>query len=479
MAAGKSSRFKTERSKLVEKICGQEMILYSTKTLEKLNIPTTVIVGHKKEDVQKVIKTQHQEKINFIEQKEQKGTAHALMCSKDTWEKENILIMNADAPLLPATLINALWERHKTSDAAVSFVTAYNIDPSLNSYGKVIKENNEVKIVEAKDYEQQVKNDPKAKTDTCCINAGIYLFKKDFLNKAILEVQTSSVTGEFYITDLISIASKQGLKVEMVDGDVDQVRGINTMRELWIAEQIKQAEIINHWMSNGVRFQSAQNTYVALNVTIGAGTFVGQGAQLFGNTDIDVDCYIEAFTIVDNSTIGKNTKLRSFSIIKDSCVKENSSVGPFAHLNSNSVIEADTKIENFVEVRASHVGTNTNVKSLSYVGNTTVGKNAMVGAGTIVCDHNGVENDKTTIEDNTYVGANNTLVSPVTVGENAFTAAGSVITKDVPKDALAIARTLQTNKDDYRKKIDAKSTDNTTTFTGAVKDKGHTDTTQA
>jgi bifunctional UDP-N-acetylglucosamine pyrophosphorylase/glucosamine-1-phosphate N-acetyltransferase len=479
MAAGKSSRFSTNRSKLVEKICGQEMILYTTKIFDKLKIPTSVIVGHKKEEIQKIITEHHGSKVSFVEQAEQKGTAHALMCSKPIWDKENILIINGDAPLVSQEILKTLCQKHLKSNASVSFISAHNIDPSLNSYGKVIEENNQIKIVEAKDYQEIIKNDPSKKTDTCCINAGIYIFKKDFLTKAISKIETSSVTGEFYITDLISIASKNGDGVEVVDAPVDQIRGINTIRELWVAEQIKQSEIINHWMTKGVRFQSAQNTYVELNVAIDSGTFIGQGSQLYGNTNIKEDCTIEPFAIIKNSTIGKNTSIKSFSIVKDTDIKENVSVGPFANITSGSVINVDSNIGNFVEIKASNIGAKSEIKHLSYIGNTKMGTDVKIGAGTIVCDHNGIKVDKTTIKDKAYIGSNNTIVSPVTIGKNAFTAAGSTITKDVPNNAMSIARSFQTNKNNYASKIESKKTvKKTATFTGAIKDKSHIDSSQ-
>lgn len=346
MAAGRSSRFKTNRSKLCEKICGQEMILYVTKTLEKLKINTTVIVGYKKEELQAIITRQHGPKINFIEQKEQKGTAHALLCSQSAWDKEHILIMNADMPLISTSLLSSLWQQHLSAQTAVSFVVAHNLDPSLDSYGKVITENEEIKIIEAKDYQELIKQDPSKKTDTCCINAGIYIFKKSFLEQAISQLQTSSVTGEFYITDLIAIASAAGSGVQMVEAPIDQIRGINTLRELWIAEQIKQAEIIQHWMNQGVRFQSAQNCYIELNAVLGAGTFIGQSSQVTGHSDIGEDCYIEPFTIIDNSNIGKNSLIKSFSQIKNQKLSENSLVESFTNLSQDLNLN-NNQINNF------------------------------------------------------------------------------------------------------------------------------------
>lgn len=327
MAAGRSSRFKTNRSKLLEKICGQEMILYTTKALEKLQCNLKVIVGYQKSELQKVIRRHHGKKIEFVEQNEQRGTAHALMCTQAHWQAEHILVMNADMPLVSTELLMELWHKHNTTKAAVTFVTAHNLDPSLNSYGKVISENGMVKIVEAKDYAALVGKDADKKNEACCINAGIYIFQTKFLQAAISQLKTSSVTGEFYITDLIQIASQSSAGVAMLEAPIDQVRGINNLRELWIAEQIKQAEIINYWMDQGVRFQAAQNSYVELNVTIGAGSILGQGVQLSGSTHIEPDCQIESFCLIDSSTIGQNSSIQAFSILRNTYVASGSTIG--------------------------------------------------------------------------------------------------------------------------------------------------------
>lgn len=326
MAAGRSSRFKTNRSKLTEKICGQAMILFVTKTLEALKFSTSVIVGYQKEAVQAIISKQHGNQINFVEQTEQKGTAHALLCSKELWYADHILIMNADMPLVSSELLFKLWQRHLNQQAVGSFVTFTSLDPAFDAYGKVISKNNQVQIIEAKDYQVLIKQDPSQATNQFCLNAGIYIFKRSFLEQAILQLQTSNVTGEFYITDLIAIASKTKQPIEMLDAPVDQIRGINTLCELALAEQIKQAEIINHWMLNGIRFQIPHSNYVELNVAIGAGTWIGQGSQLTGHTVLAENCYIEPYVIINNSRIGENSTVKSFSVIKDQEIKSNSFV---------------------------------------------------------------------------------------------------------------------------------------------------------
>jgi len=339
LAAGKSSRFKTNSSKLLEKICGQEMILYVTNLLEHFNAQTTLVVGYQKEMVESLVQANHAN-ANFVYQQEQLGTGHALMCTKELWNQDHILVLNGDVPLITKEIIESLYQKHITQNSEITFVVAHNIDPELNSYGRVIQEGSKVRIVEAKD-------DNRENSEHCCINAGIYLFKREFLEKNIQELSPSKVTGELYITDLINIASKKGFKVETVSAQVDRIRGINTLQELWSAEQIKRSEIVKNWMQHGVRFSFAQNTHVDLYAQIGAGTTIGSATQIYGNTKIGNNCKIEAFCILDNAVIEDNVIVRSHSVIKDSKVSQDATVGPFVHLNnsnSENLNETDYKM---------------------------------------------------------------------------------------------------------------------------------------
>lgn len=446
LAAGKSTRFNTKQSKLIEKICGQEMILYPTKLLASLEISTTLVVGYQREILESVVRKNHGERIKFVHQKEQIGTGHALLCTQDLWDKKNILILNGDVPLITTDMVTNIYQKHMKENAQITFVTAHNIDPTPNAYGRVIQENDKIKIVEAKD-------DKEERREHCCINAGIYLINKEFLQRAIHDLQKSSVTGELYITDLINIASQKGLKVETLSVPFDLIRGINTLQELWAVEQIKRSELIKYWMDKGIRFWSAQNNHIDLNVTIGAGTQIEAGVQLYGSTKIGENCKIEAFSILQDATLENNVTILPHSIIKESTIQDNAKVGPFAHVHSNSIIGQQAHIGNFVDVKKSDIGQNSKIKHLAYIGDSLVGKDVNIGAGTITCNFNGLTKEKTVIEDNAYIGSNNSLIAPIKIGKDAFTAAGSVITKDVPENALAIARAHQVNKEEYAKKL--------------------------
>jgi len=445
LAAGKSRRLNTKKSKLTKKICGQEMVLYTTNLLSSLSIPISVVIGHEKESIKSIISTNHNN-ITFVIQNEQLGTGHAVLCTQDIWEKKYILILNGDAPLVTSDIISSLYENHVKKDAHLSFVTAHNIDPSLNSYGIVIHDDKGIKIIEAKENKHD-------RIEECCINAGIYLINKDLLEENIHILQKSNITGEIYITDLVNIASQKGCKIETTQAPFDLIRGINTLQELWACEQIKRAELIKIWMSKGIRFATPQDTHIDLNVTIQSGTCIGSGVQLYGSTKIGKNCNVEAFSILENATIEDNVIIESHTVIKNSLIKSNVIVGPFAYVHSNTVVCEKSNVGNFVDIKKSQIGSETKIKHLSYIGNSEIGNNVNIGAGTITCNSNGITKEKTIIQDKASIGSNNSLIAPINIGKDSFTAAGSVITKDVPADALAIARANQINKDEYTKKL--------------------------
>ncbi len=443
LAAGKSKRFKTGKSKLMAPICGQEMVLYSAKLLESMHIPTTMVVGYAREEVQKVVKSQ-MPNVHFVVQEEQLGTGHAVRCTQQIWQADHVLIMNGDVPLVTKEIIQSLYEAHQQNNALLSMIVSHHPEPSA-SYGRVIQDAQGVRVVEAHEYT----GDP---AEDCCINAGIYLIRRSFLEQHINEIEKSSQKQEFYLIDLVPLASEQG-RVELINAPLERVCGINTLKELWAAEQIMRAELINHWMNNGVRFTFPQYVHIDLNVSIGSGTDIGAGVQLRNGTVIGSECTIGDFSILERAIIADDVVVESHSVIKDSRLETGANVGPFVHLRNQTVIGAHSVIGNFVEVKKSIIGAHTKAKHLSYLGDAIIGDSVNIGAGTIVCNHNGVNKNTTTINDNAYIGSDTVLVAPVTVGKGAMTAAGSTITQDVPAESLAIGRSRQTNKDGYVRKL--------------------------
>jgi bifunctional UDP-N-acetylglucosamine pyrophosphorylase/glucosamine-1-phosphate N-acetyltransferase len=249
------------------------------------------------------------------------------------------------------------------------------------------------------------------------------------------------------------MASQEKLGVKTVSVPYDLVRGVNTLQDLWGVEQIKRSEFIKLWMAEGVRFELAQSIHIDINVKIGAGSFIGTGVHLLGNTVIGEECFVGAFTIIEDTIIAENTTIHSHSVIQHSTIGSNVHVGPFARLRQNVTVGNDVQIGNFVEVKTATIGEASKVKHLSYLGDATLGAGVNIGAGTVTCNYDGVKKSETVIEDGAFVGSNNTLIAPIAVGKNAYTAAGSVVNTDVPEDALAIGRTRQENKLGYAKKL--------------------------
>lgn len=450
LAAGKSSRFNTNKTKLTEKICGQPMVLYQIKVLEALNIPLCMVVGHQKELLISLIQESDAPNVSFVSQEIQQGTGDAVKCTQYLWQHDNILIMNGDIPLITPTIIEELYTKHTQSNAAITFVTAHDNNPN-NSYGRVIQKNNSIEIIEAKHLANI--------QDHCCVNAGIYLAKRTFLEKYIETIQLNPITQEYYLTDLIKIANDNQELVETVTAPFDYVRGINTLEELWAAEQIKRSELIRNWMQQGVRFGTAQNVHIDLPVVIGAGSYIGSGVHLIGSTQLGANCTIHPFSILENSTLQDNVTVYSHSVIKDTHIKNNAEIGPFAHVRNHTSIGQEASIGNFVEIKNSSVGDQTKARHLTYLGDASVGDRVNIGAGTITANYDGVNKHQTIIQDHVSIGANNSIVAPVTIHHNACTAAGSTITENVPAYALAIGRSRQINKEEYVRHKEKKEKD--------------------
>ncbi len=446
LAAGTSSRFKTGKTKLLEPICGRPMILYPTQVLRNLKIPTLMVVGFQREDIEETIKQSlGQNAVTFIHQKEQLGTGHAIQCTKDSWQAEHILVMNGDMPLVNEAVIEKLLKKHIQKDSTITFITAYHCDPNA-MYGRVITGNDTIQIIEAKEFEGDL-------SEQCCVNAGVYLIRRDFLEKNLLELKKSPTTKEWYITDLIKIASDSNLKVETLSVPFDVIRGVNDFKELWAAEQIKKSEIVQHWMHNGVRFSIAHNVQIDWDVTIGAGTFIDSGVQLLSGTSIGMGCSIGSFSVLKNAIIADRCVVQSHTIVEKATLESDVIVGPFAYIHGNSFFEQQSKVGCFVEINRSSIGQKTKIKHLSYIGDAHFQEKVNVGAGTIVCNYDGIEKHRTLIKSEAFIGGNSTVIAPVVIGKGAMVAAGSTINKDVPDDALAIARQHQINKENYTKKF--------------------------
>lgn len=360
LAAGRSSRFNTGKSKLLEKICGREMLLYPLDHFVALSIPTTFVVGYQKEAIKQIIEQNYPGFVSYIEQTELRGSGHAIMCSEPVWQQDHVLVINGDCPLVSRELLQTVIDRHHASGAAMTFVTSHNVDPRIGAYGKVLEENNILQVVEASDF----KGDP---TIDYPINAGIYLLKRSFLQEFINQLPINLPRNEFYFVDIIRLGSEAGYKIITVDAPFDLVRGVNTLRELWVAEQLKRSELIGYWMDRGVRFHAAQNIHLDLGVQLAPGCHIGAGVQLFGNTTIGKNSIIGAYSIITDATIGENVTVHPHSVITTSTISTDAMIGPFAHIHGQSVIADNASIGNFVELEGATIAQQGRIARHSYI----------------------------------------------------------------------------------------------------------------
>lgn len=415
LAAGKGTRMKSEKPKVLHEIFNKPLVGWVLNSCEKIgSLENIVIVGHKGEMVQKYILKDHPASV-CIEQKEQLGTGHAVSMAKAELENfsGNVLVLCGDTPLITPESLKKFAGYHNENDADVTVMTSILENPA--GYGRIIRNSNGcvLEIVEQKDCNEN----QKAVNE---INAGMYCFRWQNIKGFFDELKNNNSQNEYYLTDIIKWANEKGLKVSgYVLENSDETLGINSRIQLFEAFKIMNLRHLNHLMDEGVTIVSPENTQISPETTIEADTVI------FPNTFIN-----------GKNKIGKNCK-----------------IGPFSHLRGDCTIEDYVKIGNFVELKKAFVKSHTNICHLSYVGDAEVGENVNVGAGTITANYNSItkEKKKTTIKDGASIGSNTVLVAPVELGENAFIAAGSVITKDVGANALGLTRSPQREIKNYVK----------------------------
>nr|WP_106782155.1 bifunctional UDP-N-acetylglucosamine diphosphorylase/glucosamine-1-phosphate N-acetyltransferase GlmU [Lysinibacillus timonensis] len=448
LAAGQGTRMKSKLYKVLHPVCGKPMVEHVVDNIRTLDVNRIVtIVGHGAE----MVKEQLGEKSEYVLQAEQLGTAHAVQQAESILGnlEGTTLVVCGDTPLIRPETIQALYEYHQKQNAKATILTAVAENPI--GYGRIIRnESGQVaQIVEQKDAseEQQIVKE---------INTGTYCFDNKALFEALKLVQNDNAQGEYYLPDVIEILQKQGEIVSAyATNDFNEILGVNDRVALSQAEEIMRVRINEYHMKNGVTIINPLNTHISVDAIIGRDTVIKPGVIIEGSTKIGEDCVIGPNSQITDSRIGDRTTVQN-SVVLNSSVGEDTTIGPFAHLRPESTLGNHVKIGNFVEVKKSTLGNDTKVSHLSYIGDAEVGSDVNIGCGSITVNYDGKNKYKTIIEDRVFVGCNSNLVAPVKIGAGSFIAAGSTITKEVPEDALAIARARQENKLDYAKKLNSK-----------------------
>jgi bifunctional UDP-N-acetylglucosamine pyrophosphorylase/glucosamine-1-phosphate N-acetyltransferase len=468
LAAGLGTRMKSRRAKVLHELGGSPLVAHVVRAAFELT-PGTIftVVGHQAADVEAAVRDEAKRveaerdvvrrgdtgreeqagmpalpgplsgalsvpELKFVLQTEQRGTGHAVMAARDPLTKTggHLVVLPGDAPLIKAETLRRLVETQKAEANDVTMLTVEMDDPT--GYGRIMKDSNGrfLRIVEQKDgspEELAVKE----------VGVSIYCFNTAALIEALDNLNTDNAQGEYYLTDVPKIMQSRGRRVGLLlHSDPEEVAGVNTRVELAELERKLRERKLRELMLSGVTIIDPATTYIQQHVEIGQDTIIHPQVIIEGRSKIGSGCTIHSWTRMKNVEIGDNVTIRNSCVIEDSAIRDGATVGPFSRLRAGAEIAEKAAIGNFVEVKKSKVGKGTKASHLTYLGDATLGERVNIGAGTVTCNYDGVRKNETIIEDDVKIGSDTMLVAPVRVGRGSKTAAGAVVTKDVPPDSL-------------------------------------------
>ena len=455
LAAGKGTRMRSGRAKVLHHLAGQPLLTRVIQTSQRLHPSRlVVVVGHQAAAVQATCQA---DGVVFALQKEQRGTGDAVRAAQAPLAgfRGDVLIVSGDVPLLTTRTLARFVADHRAHQATLSVLTARPADPA--QYGRVMRraDGQVVRIVEARDASARERGVRE-------INTGIYCVAADFLFSALDRLQPTNAQGEYYLTDIVAAAVRAGLPTRAVPApNCHEVEGVNSRQELARMETTRQEQLRRQWMDAGVTFEDAQTVYLSEEATIGPDTVIGPNTHIKGRTAIGSHCRIDGNAYIENCTIGDNVRIYFSVVLSDSQLGDDSSAGPFSHMRGGAVLAPQAEIGNFVEVKKSTIGERTKAKHLAYIGDAEIGREANIGAGTITCNYDGFRKHRTRIGDRVQVGSDTTLVAPLTVHDDAYIATATTVRQDVPAGALVFNRRQEeiregwtAAKRDKEKKVD-------------------------
>lgn len=447
LAAGLGTRMKSTKAKVLHEAGGDTLLNHILRAAQTVAAPENiaVVVGYQAEQVRESVNVSG---IRFAEQREQRGTGHAVICARAAVNSEtgSLLILNGDGPLLKADTLQALIRRQEQGDTGGTIITTEVNDPT--GYGRIVRDGNGFvsAIVEqkaAKAEELKIRE----------INPGLYCFDAELFWRYIHEVEPNNVAKEYYLTDMVEILRRHGHSVApLLIADETELLGINTRVELAFADKILRARKAEELMLAGVTIENPESVSIDSGVQVGPDTVIEANVQLRGATRIGSNCRIGTGSVLRDCEIGDSVKILPYVVAEASSVARDASVGPFARMRLNAEAGEDAHIGNFVELKKTRLGAGSKANHLAYLGDSTIGAGVNIGAGTITCNYDGAKKHPTAIGDNVFVGSNSTLVAPLNIENGAYVAAGSVITKPVEADALAIGRAYQVDKPGWAKR---------------------------
>lgn len=443
LAAGQGTRMKSDLPKVLHQVGGKTMIGWVMDSLKQAGVQERIVVlGHGGAQVEEAL--QGQARIAW--QREQLGTGHAVMQAAPLLSADGgtVLVLCGDTPLLTADTLRRLLDRHQEEQNGVTLLTAVAADPF--GYGRILRQQGQITaIVEQKDADEEQQKITE-------INTGTYCFDQQFLLDNLSKLTTNNAQQEYYLTDLIALAGRQGVNIGgCVLEDFQESLGVNQRVQLAQAEQILRQRKCCALMLQGVTIIDPGHTYIDAQVNIGRDTVIYPGAILQGHTCIGSGNIIGANCRIADSILGDGNEVQQ-SVLTQCQVGNHCKIGPFAYLRPGTELADGVKIGDFVEVKKSQIGQGSKIPHLSYVGDAIVGPAVNIGCGTITCNYDGVNKHQTVIEAGAFIGSNTNLVAPLTVGQGATVGAGSTITRDVPEKSLAVTRAELKIKENWQRK---------------------------
>lgn len=458
LAAGQGTRMRSARPKVLHKLAGRSILSHVLSTANKLDHKLCMVVHgriqHHGEIVKSAIKLECPDHdLQWVEQTEQLGTGHAVNTAISAVEIEQklkknktsqILVLYGDVPLIEIKDLEKLINTTKANQ--VGLLTLNSANPY--GLGRIIRDknnNNIINIIEEKDADSQQKLIQE-------VNTGIFLLPYPLASDWLKNLKTNNKQHEYYLTDIVQQAVKSKIKINSVTvADQDSYRGINNLYQLSQAERHYQFLYAVKLLESGVNIIDPNRIDIRGNLVCASDVTVDINCVFESEVVIGTNSIIESNCILKNVKIGENVHIKANSILEDSVINNNCIVGPFARIRPKTVLNNNVNIGNFVEIKKSHIDQGTKINHLSYIGDSTIGKNVNIGAGTITCNYDGVNKHQTTIGDNAFVGSNTSLVAPIVIGENSTIGAGSTICKDAPNNKLTLTRGQQTTIDNWQR----------------------------
>ena len=437
LAAGKGTRMKSNRAKVLHTLCGVPMVNYVIEAIRPLAPERfLVVVGHQAELVEAVLP----EDAEPVVQKEQLGTGDAVRVALGTLEGEEegvLLVINGDGPLISEQTLGELVERHRSAGVGATVLVAELDDPS--GLGRVVEEAGVVRIVEERDTTE-------TQSGIKLVNLGLYAFELSEIRDALSDLTSENEQGELYLTEVLEIIGRRSRAVTYRLKNPEEANLVNDRSQLARAEEILRRRILDAHMRDGVTVRDPVSTHIEASVEIGRDTVILPGTFLRGNTKIGSDCVIGPSADLLDTVVADGARVEH-SVGRGAQVGEGASVGPYAFLRPGTVLGPEVKVGAYCEVKNTRVGRGSKVPHLSYVGDAEIGEDANLGAGTITANYDGVKKNRTKIGDGAFTGVNTNLIAPVTIGDGAYLGAGSVVNKDIPPDKLAVGMPARVIRD--------------------------------